>query len=60
MKKYISPMVEFIEFEADAMASSCPSNCGGDTCGESYDPGCAYDCPKMYGGTCAGNPYGGA
>lgn len=59
MKKYISPIAEFVEFEADVLAGSCPSNCGGDTCGEGYDPSCEYDCPNMYGGTCAGNPYSG-
>lgn len=45
MKEYTKPSVEFVEFEANIIASS----------------GCnPYNCPNSYGGTCTGNPYGGS
>ena len=45
MKEYISPEVEFVEFENEDIitASSC----------------IAYTCPGDYGSTCTGNPYNG-
>ena len=45
MKEYISPEVEFVEFEEDIITAS---SCNG------------YSCPNAFGNTCAGNPYGGA
>lgn len=57
MKKYVSPVAEFIEFKVnDIMTQS------GGECTENYvcpqDAGCPkYVCPSMYGEACAGNPY---
>ena len=45
MKEYISPEVEFVEFENEDIITA--SSCNG------------YVCPDNYGGTCTGNPYNG-
>ena len=48
MKRYVSPEVEFVEFDSYDNMDIATSECDG------------YVCPNMYGGTCSGNPYAGS